>query len=124
MRNITLPTSVLTRFIARCDHPSVFKAVMLAAVMMLLLLVSLHAMAVTAGGDPSTDTTWGSLYKIINDLFTGDAAIIVSLLALATGVLGAIATSHKATSIIMGIGIPIAINVGPSIFKGLSGAVC
>lgn len=111
----------LWRTIDYLDRPDVFRAVMLISLMVILLLLSTHVLAATA---KTEDATWGALLTTVQKWFTGDPGIIVSLLALASGVLGAIATSHKATSIILGIGIPIAINVGPSLFQGLSGAVC
>lgn len=115
--------SVLTRIIRFLDKPEVFRVVIFSVVMLLMLLLATDVLAATAGSGDD-DSTWTSLMGTIKGWFTGDAAIIVSLLSLAAGVMGAIASSHKAISVAMAISIPLAINVGPTIFIGLSGAVC
>ena len=85
-----------------------------------LLLYGTGAWAATVD---KTDETWGGLYGFVSGLFTGGAALVLSLLALAAGLLAAAFTSHKMAAIIGAIGVPVAIQVGPGIFERLSGAV-
>ena len=69
------------------------------------------------------DTTWGKLYVQVLSLTSGDPAVIISIMAFICGVLGAVMSQHKMMWLIGGISVPIAVQVGPSVYAALSGAV-
>jgi len=89
---------------------------------LLLIYVLLTQNALAASVDVG-DKTWGGLYGVILGLFTGTAGGIISVVAFIMGLLGAIFTQYKATSLVSGISIPLGVAFGPTIFVGLSGAV-
>lgn len=89
------------------------------------LFVTSVSYAANAGGGPTpgSDATFGKLFTTINGFFTGAPADILSLTALGGGIVGAMATRHKAASIALAAIVPIAIQCGPALFESLSGAV-
>lgn len=96
------------------------KVTNLLCVIFIYLIYSQSALA--AKVDPG-DKTWGSFYTQVLSLFTGTSGAILSLVALIAGIFGALFTQHKIISITAGICIPFAIQFGPAIFIGLSGAL-
>lgn len=89
----------------------------------LLLIYLLCTQSALAAKVDVNDKTWGQFYNTVLALFTGTPAVIVCLIALAAGLLGAIFTQQKLMYLSAGIAIPFAIQFGPPIFIGLSGAV-
>mgnify|MGYP000162121537 CR=1 FL=1 len=87
------------------------------------MLNTLMCSVASAASLNEADETWGDLYGFMHGLFTGTPGNILSLVALALGIFGALASNHKMLSLLGAIGIPIAIQVGPEIFEHLSGAV-
>lgn len=71
----------------------------------------------------NNDKTWTPLYTFVHGLFTGTPATILCLIALLGGVFGALVSSRKAIMIVGAVAIPIAIQVGPTIFEHVAGAI-
>ena len=69
-----------------------------------------------------SDDTWGELTAFVLSLFTGDPAIIASLVAFFMGIIFAMKTQHKLMSICSGLAIAVAFQLGPNIVEHLSGA--
>lgn len=89
----------------------------------LLLASVIYSAGVWAATADAGDETWGGLYTFVSGLFTGTAANVLSLSALVLGIGAAVVTQHKMASLVGALGVPIAIQVGPTIFQSLSGAV-
>jgi len=87
-----------------------------------VLSLSLAEWAQAAQVD-NADNTWGPLTKFVLSLFTGDPAIIASLIAFFMGIVLAMRTSHKLTALCGGLLIAVAFQIGPNIVEHLSGAV-
>lgn len=85
----------------------------------LLLLVQPSLAATLNPADP----VWGPLTRFVLSLFTGDPAIIAALSAFFMGLIFAIKTQHKLKSILGGLMIAVALQLGPSLVEHLSGAV-
>ena len=71
----------------------------------------------------SADNTWGPLTQFVLSLFTGDPAIIASLVAFFMGIVLAMRTQHKLTALCGGLLIAVAFQIGPNVVEHLSGAL-
>ena len=69
-----------------------------------------------------SDDTWGELTSFVLSLFTGDPAIVASLIAFFMGIILAMKTQHKLMSICSGLAIAVAFQLGPNIVEHLTGA--
>lgn len=83
---------------------------------------ALPGLAFAARLDQS-DETWGGLTRFVLSLFTGDPAIIASLIAFFMGIILAMKTQHKLMSIVSGLTVAIAFQIGPNMVEHLTGAV-
>ena len=70
-----------------------------------------------------SDDTWGELTGFVLSLFTGDPAIIASLIAFFMGIILAMKTQHKLASIFGGLAVAVAFQIGPNLVEHLTGAV-
>jgi hypothetical protein len=87
----------------------------------LLYFLLLPTVGFSASLDKS-DETWGALTTFVLSLFTGDPAIIASLVAFFMGIIFAMKTQHKLVSICGGLAIAVAFQLGPNIVEHLTGA--
>lgn len=69
------------------------------------------------------DSTWGPLTKFVLNLFTGDPAIIASLVAFLMGIALAMRTQHKMAALGGGLAVALAFQLGPNLVEHLSGGV-
>ena len=69
------------------------------------------------------DSTWGPLMQFVLELFTGDPAIIASLIAFFMGIILAMRTQHKLAALSGGLIIAVAFQIGPNIVEHLTGAI-